>query len=71
MKQAELETLKLAAAAGEIWLKYLDESGFGLWSPVSCSYALSREQKRLEQTHQIDGTRLSVGLWEDGLSMDW
>ena len=60
MKQAELETLELAAAAGARRLKYLDESGFGLWSPVSYSYALSWEQKRLEQTHQIYGTRLSV-----------
>ena len=30
-------------AAGAIRLKYLDESGFGLWSPVSYSYALSGE----------------------------
>jgi hypothetical protein len=30
MKQAELETLELAAAAGARRLKYLDESGFGL-----------------------------------------
>jgi putative transposase len=30
--------LELAAATGEIDLKYLDESGFCLWSPVSYSY---------------------------------
>jgi hypothetical protein len=34
-KQADLDMLELAAAAGEIELKYLDESGFCLWSPVS------------------------------------
>ena len=72
MKQAELETLELAAAAGARRLKYLDESGFGLWSSVSYSYALSGEQKRLEQTHQIYGTRLSVlGLWEEGKGFEY
>ena len=72
MKQAELETLELAAAAGARRLKYLDESGFGLWSPVSYGYALSGEQKRLDQTHQIYGTRLSVlGLWEEGKGFEY
>ncbi len=32
IKQADLDMLQLAAAAGEIDLKYLDESGFCLWS---------------------------------------
>lgn len=40
--------LELAAAAGEIDLKYLDESGFCLWSPVSYSYIRRGQRKRLE-----------------------
>jgi hypothetical protein len=42
--------LELAAASGEIQLKYLDESGFCLWSPVSYSYSPIGQQKRMEQT---------------------
>lgn len=45
-----LDMLKLAAAAGEIELKYLDESGFCLWSPVSYTYFPRGQQKRMEQT---------------------
>lgn len=38
LKQADLDMLELAAAAGEIELKYIDESGFCPWSAVSYSY---------------------------------
>ncbi len=48
-----------AAAAGEIDLLYLDESGFSLWSPVSYSYFFRGEQKRIEQTPRR-GRRLSI-----------
>jgi len=51
--------LKLAAAAGEIELKYLDESGFCLWSPVSYTYFPRGQQKRMEQTRRR-GRRLSI-----------
>ena len=47
IKQTDLDMLELAAAAGEIDLLYLDESGFSLWSPVSYSYFFRGEQKRL------------------------
>ena len=50
LKQSDLEMLELAAAAGEIELKYLDESGFCMWSPVSYTYFPRGQQKRLEQT---------------------
>ena len=42
--------LELSAAAGEIDLKYLDESGFCMWSEPSYTYYHRGEQKRLEQT---------------------
>lgn len=58
-KQADLEMLELAAAAGEIELKYLDESGFCMWSPVSYTYFPRGQQKRLEQTRRR-GRRLSI-----------
>jgi len=38
--------LELAAAAGEIDLKYLDESGFCAWSKASYTYYKKGEQKR-------------------------
>jgi putative transposase len=42
--------LTLSAAAGEIDLKYLDESGFCMWSEPSYTYYQRGEQKHLEQT---------------------
>lgn len=56
--------LELAAAAGEIDLKYLDESGFCAWSQPSYTYYKKGEQKRLQQTKNR-GPRLSiVGLFK-------
>ncbi|GBE95462.1 endonuclease DDE [Nostoc cycadae WK-1] len=51
--------LELAAAAGEIDLKYLDESGFCAWSEQSYSYYFRGQQKRLEQSKRR-GRRLSI-----------
>lgn len=51
--------LELAAAAGEIDLKYLDESGFCAWSEPSYTYYFKGEQKRLEQSSRR-GRRLSM-----------
>ncbi|WP_251955754.1 IS630 family transposase [Nostoc commune] len=58
-KQADLDMLELAAAAGEIDLKYLDESGFCAWSEPSYTYYQRGEQKRLEQSKRR-GRRLSI-----------
>ncbi|GCA96246.1 hypothetical protein [Microcystis aeruginosa] len=49
-KKADLDWLFWVHSAGEIRLKFLDESGFSLWSPVSYTYARLGEQKVLEQT---------------------
>lgn len=55
--------LEMAAASGEIDLFYTDESGCGLWSPVSYSYYFRGQQKRQEQTKKR-GKRVSIlGLW--------
>lgn len=58
-KQGDLEMLELAAAAREIELKYLDESGFCMWSPVSYTYFPRGQQKRMQQTRRR-GRRLSI-----------
>ena len=58
-KQSDLDMLELAAAAGEIDLKYLDESGFCAWSEPGYTYYQRGEQKRLEQTKRR-GRRLSI-----------
>jgi transposase len=72
MKQADLDMLEFAAAAGDIDLKYLDESGFSLWSPVSYSYSRRGEQKRMEQTKMVHGSRVSIlGLWESGKGFEY
>lgn len=63
--------MKLAAQEGFIDLKYLDESGCCLWSPVSYSYSRIGEQKRLEQTERR-GRRISIlGLWQPGQSFEY
>lgn len=59
IKLADLDMLELAAAAGEIDLKYLDESGFCMWSIPGYTYYPVGEQKRLEQTKRR-GRRLSI-----------
>ena len=51
--------LQLSAACGEIDLKYLDESGFCMWSEPSYTYYFKGEQKHLEQTKRR-GRRLSI-----------
>jgi len=65
VKQADLETLELAAQEGWVNLKYLDEAEVCLRSPVSYSYILIGEQNRLEQTPQRYGSRTSIlGMWQ-------
>ena len=67
LKQADLDLLQQAAHDQHIELKYLDESGFCLWSPVSYSYSRIGQQKCLEQTQQRYGSRISIlGLWQPG-----
>ena len=57
--------LILAAAEGEIELKYLDETGCCLESPVSYSYSQIGQQKRMEQPLKKHGKRVSIlGLWQ-------
>ena len=58
-KQEDDDMLELSAAAGEIDLKYLDESGFCVWSEPGYTYYFKGEQKRLEQTKRR-GRRLSI-----------
>ena len=61
--------LKMAAVEGYIDLKYLDEAGFCLWSPVSYSYSQIGRQKVMEQTSKRYGSRISIlGLWQVGES---
>lgn len=60
--------LELAAASGEMDLKYLDESGFCAWSEPGYTYYQRGQQKRLEQTLRR-GRRLSiVGLLQHEVS---
>jgi len=61
--------LEIAASEGTIELKYLDEAGFCLWSPVSYSYSKIGQQKSMEQTQKRYGSRISIiGLWQVGES---
>jgi len=70
-KQADLDTLKLAAQEGQIDLKYLDEAGFCLYSPVSYSYSRVGQQKQLEQV-PTRGNRISIlGLWQPDTTFEY
>lgn len=55
IKQADLEMLELSAAAGEIDLKYMDESGFCAWSEPSYSYYFRGQQKRCRANAEDEG----------------
>ena len=62
--------MQLAAAAGEIYLKYLDETGFSCWSPVQYSWIRQGQSKRLEQTISR-GKRVSlIGVFQPEVSFD-
>jgi putative transposase len=70
-KRADLEMLELAAAAGEIHLKYADESGFTLWSEVQYGWSKRGEQKTIEQSKK-KGKRLNVcGFLEKEIGFDY
>ena len=70
-KQADLDWLLWAHSAGEICLKFLDESGFCLWSPVSYSYARMGTQKVRQQTKKR-GRRLNIlGLQSLGVGLEY
>jgi hypothetical protein len=61
-----------AAEEGQIELKYLDEAGFCLESPVSYSYSQIGQQKRMEQHRQKYGSRISIlGLWQPGQGFEY
>lgn len=63
--------LQQAAREGHLKLKYLDESGFDCWSPVSYSWSLVGTQKRQEQTPR-HGRRVNIiGVWEPGCSFTY
>jgi hypothetical protein len=64
--------LLLAQQEGMIELKYLDEAGFCLESPVSYSYSKVNSQKCLEQHLKKYGSRISIlGLWQPGQSFEY
>ena len=61
----------MAAQEGHIDLKYLDEAGFCLSSPVSYSYSQVGTQKHLEQV-PTRGHRISIlGLWQPDNSFEY
>lgn len=70
-KQADLDLLQQAARDGYIRLKYLDESGFDSWSPVSYSWSLMGTQKCQAQTAKRSRRLSILGLWEPGRDMSY
>lgn len=70
-KTGDLETLKLYQEKGLVKIKYLDEAGFCLWSPVSYSYIKKGGQKEMKQTKKR-GKRVSIlGIFSSGESFDY
>lgn len=66
-----MELLQQAERDGHLRLKYLDESGFECWSPVSYTWSLVGTQKRQEQTPRR-GRRLNIlGVWEPHCSFTY
>lgn len=70
-KKADLQTLKLYQEEGLVKIKYLDEAGFCLWSPVSYSYVKKGKQKAIKQTKKR-GRRISIlGIFAQEESFDY
>jgi putative transposase len=70
-KKSDLEMLKRYEEKGYIELKYLDQAGFCLGSPVSSSYVKKGEQKAINQTKKR-GKRLSIlGICKDKESFQY
>jgi putative transposase len=69
--QADLDMLELAAATGEICLKYLDESGFSLWSNASYTWFFRGQQKAIEQTKRKGRRIRFCGFLEPGKSFNY
>ena len=68
---AQLVQLEALAAAGQIALKYLDETGCSQWTPVSYSYSRVGKQKRFEQTARR-GQHVSIlGIWDPDECFDY
>jgi putative transposase len=66
-----LETLKRYQEEGLVRLRYLDEAGFCLWSPVSYSYIKKGFHKEIKQT-KARGRRLSIiGIFEKDKSFEY
>ncbi|NEP06042.1 MULTISPECIES: hypothetical protein [unclassified Okeania] len=60
--------LELSAAKGEIDLRYLDESGFCMWSESSYTYYQRGEQKCLEQIKRRGRRLIIIGLFQPLIS---
>ncbi|NEQ81479.1 MAG: IS630 family transposase, partial [Moorea sp. SIO2I5] len=70
-KKADLDMLRLQASCGDVRLKYLDEAGFSLWSPVSYSYIKVGKQKQIPQSKKR-GKRLNIlGIYEPQKSFNY
>lgn len=55
---------------GEIYLKYLDETGFSCWTPVQYGWIKQGQSKRLEQTKNR-GKRISLlGVFQPEVGFD-
>lgn len=52
-------------------MKYLDEAGFCLYSPVSYSYSRIGTQKRLEQVPTRESRISILGLWQPDQSFEY
>lgn len=57
--------MKQAATDGYVDLKYLDESGFCRWSPVSYTYSRVGSQKQMMQVGSRQGRISILGLWQE------
>lgn len=70
-KQADFEMLQLAAACRLMRIKYLDESGFSGWTPVSYTWAKKGEQKHIEQTKRCPRRISILGIFQPGVSFEY
>lgn len=70
-KQADFEMLLLAAACGEMRIKYLDESGFSGWSTVGYTWVKRGMQKCIFQTKRRPRRISILGVFQPGVSFEY
>ena len=63
VNSSDMDILELAAASGEIDLKYLDESGFSNWSDSGYTKIKKENKKSSNKQKDVDAESVLLGYF--------